>query len=314
MTDAWLATTDVSEVVDRVPGWRGRAHAVGMLEGGITNRNVLVDVGGQRAVLRLSGKDTELLGIDRHTEWIAASRAAALGFGPKVIAYLEPERYLVTEFVAGQPLEAAQVRRIDILGRIAAVLRSFHATSPLTHAFDAFRVPHEHRAAAEARGIATPRGFERAARIASQIEAAFAVAPDRRCPCHNDLLPANLLRGPDDRLWLLDWEYAGTNDRYFDLGNLAVNNELDDEAADALLEMYFGTVTPRRRARLALMTVMSDFREAMWAVVQRGISTLDFDYASYADKHFDRLLANAGGPALDRQLADAAVPEESPGA
>src|SRR4029453_821246 len=98
MTDAPLGAIDLSGLLERVPGWAGRAHTVGVLEGGITNRNVLVDLDGKRAVLRLSGKDTELLGIDRDTEQVAATRAAALGFGPDVLAYLQPERYLVTAF------------------------------------------------------------------------------------------------------------------------------------------------------------------------------------------------------------------------
>jgi thiamine kinase-like enzyme len=301
---------DLTQLIERVPAIR--ASVVGTLEGGITNRNVLVDLDGRRAVLRLPGRDTDLLGIDRATERVAATRAAALGFGPEVITYLEPEGCLVTAFVRGQPLDAPQVRQIDVLERLTAMVRSFHATAPLVHSFDAFRVPHEHRASAVARGVAVPATFERAAAVAGEIEEAFAASPDPRCPCHNDLLPANVLRGENGRLWLLDWEYAGTNDRYFDLGNLAVNNELDDDASDWLLQAYFGAVTPRRRARLALMKVMSDFREAMWGVVQQGISTLDFDYVSYADRHLDRLLTNAGRASLVRQLADATLPEEPP--
>ncbi len=38
---------------------------------------------------------------------------------------------------------------------------------------------------------------------------------------------------------------------------------------------------------------MSDFREAMWGVVQQGISDLDFDFAAYADEHFERALTYA---------------------
>ena len=41
------------------------------------------------------------------------------------------------------------------------------------------------------------------------------------------------------------------------------------------------------------MRVVSDFREAMWGVLQQGISTLDVDFVAYAAEHFDRLLANA---------------------
>ena len=58
------------------------------------------------------------------------------------------------------------------------------------------------------------------------------------------------------------------NDRYFDLGNFAVNNELDLDGDVTLVEAYFGAVTGRRLARLRLMRVISDLREAMWGLVQ----------------------------------------------
>ena len=58
-------------------------------------------------------------------------------------------------------------------------------------------------------------------------------------------------------------------DRYFDLANFAVNNELGEAGELALLEAYFGEPpAPRRVAALRLMKFMSDFREAMWGVVQ----------------------------------------------
>jgi hypothetical protein len=41
---------------------------------------------------------------------------------------------------------------------------------------------------------------------------------------------------------------------------------------------------------------MSDFREAMWGVLQSGISELDFDFKGYASKHFDRLERTAAEP------------------
>ena len=89
---------------------------------------------------------------------------------------------------------------------------------------------------------------------------------------------------------IVDWEYAGMGDRFFDLGNFAVNNGLDDADAERLLEAYFGEPPDERRhATLKLFRFMSDFREAMWGVVQRGVSVLDFDYGEYTKKHFDRL-------------------------
>ena len=98
--------------------------------------------------------------------------------------------------------------------------------------------------------------------------------------------------------------------RWFDLGNFAVNNELGAAEEEAFLNAYLGT--RRRRpadlAALRLMRLMSDFREAMWGVVQTAISDLDFDFDGYATKHFDRLLAAIDGPGFEALLEDADAP------
>ncbi len=305
------APDDHQHLLDRIPGSAGRGRVVRSLEGGMTNRNLLVEVGGEHVVLRLTGPETELLGIDRDVERIANARAAALGFAPDVIAFLEPERYLVTRFVPGEAIPVAAMRDPDFLARIAPMLRTFHGTDALPGAFDCFRIPETSAMNARARGVAVPPAFEVALERAQEIEAAFDASPEPRVPCHNDLLNANFLRDADaDRIWLIDWEYAGMNERFFDLGNFSVNHALDEEADTALLRAYFSTVTPRRAARLALMKVMSDLREATWAVVQQGISTMDFDYAGYAAEHFDRLLSNASAPGYRSLLDTAAEPEQ----
>ncbi len=306
------ATRDVSHLLDRVPGWAGRARVAGSLDGGITNRNLLIEVGDERFVLRLAGTDTELLEIRRHDELEAARRAAELGGGPEVVAFLEPECYLVTRFLTAASVTAARLIEPDLLTQVADLLRRFHDTSPLAGDFDAFRVPHLHLAAAASRGVPEPPWFCRAAAVADRIEAAFGADPEPQVPCHNDMLTANFLVDAAGHLWLLDWEYAGNNDRYFDLGNLAVNNEFDAGAEEALVAAYFGAVTPRHLARLRLMKVMSDFREAMWAVVQQGISTLDFDYVTYAATHADRLLANAAAAGFGDLLRAASSPVTRP--
>ncbi len=60
-----------------------------------------------------------------------------------------------------------------------------------------------------------------------------------------------------------------------------------------LLAAYGGVGRIDHLARLTLMRVVSDFREAMWGVLQQGISTLDVDFVAYAGEHFDRLRSNA---------------------
>ena len=280
-------------MITRVPGWRGRAHVVGSLTGGITNRNHVVDVDGERFVVRVPGADTDQLEIDRECEYIAASRAADLGIAPPVQGIFDG--CLVTTFVSGVEIPPDQFAGEATLDSLAAILRAFHTSGTLQHTFDAFAVPRLHRDAALRHGVTIPAVYESVAAIVEEIARAFAVSPDPAVPCHNDLLRANVLRD-GERLWLLDWEYAGMNDRAFDLGNLAVNNDLSDGAEEHLVGEYHGRLTPRTLARMRLMKIVSDAREAMWGVVQQGISTIDFDYRSYADEKFDRLLTNATSP------------------
>jgi thiamine kinase-like enzyme len=127
-------------------------------------------------------------------------------------------------------------------------------------------------------------------------------------PCHDDLLNANVL-GDGERVWLVDWEYAGMGDRYFDLGNLSINNGFGEAEDRVLLEAYWGEpCTPRRFAALRLMRSLSDVREALWGVVQQGLSDLDFDFAAYADEHLARLAETVNDPRFEGWLRDAATP------
>ena len=127
-------------------------------------------------------------------------------------------------------------------------------------------------------------------------------------PCHNDLLAGNLIQA-GDQLLLVDWEYAGLGHRYFDLGNLAVNNDFDERAERLLLEAYFGE--PASLCRLSavrLFRLVSDAREAAWGVVQALISALDFDFAAYANEHFERLDRAAADTRNLEELLNAASP------
>jgi thiamine kinase-like enzyme len=273
-------------IVERV--WPGRAATFEPLGGGITNHNFRVEVGDETFVLRIGGADTELLGIERSAEHAASRVAAELGLAPEVIAFLEPEGYLVTRYVEGE------VGRVDV-AQVGAALRRLHDGPAIPSHFDSFRVVETYRTIAEERGIATPPLYGGASEIAQRIGERRRSAPIR--PCHNDLLNANFI-ADGSRLWIVDWEYAGMGDPHFDLGNFAVNHELDADGEQLLLDAYGS----EEREALILMRFMSDFREAMWGVVQQGISTLEFDFGAYAEEHFERLERTAREPRFQAAL------------
>jgi thiamine kinase-like enzyme len=150
-----------------------------------------------------------------------------------------------------------------------------------------------YRDAAGARGVDAGEDFQWAHELAGRIEQALQGPEHEPVPCHNDLLAGNLLHdGTGVRI--VDWEYAGMGDRYFDLGNLSVNNGFSEEDDRAFLAAYWEEpCPPRRLAAVRLQRLMSDFREAMWGVLQSAVSTLDFDFAAYAGEHFSRLREEA---------------------
>jgi thiamine kinase-like enzyme len=283
--------TDLGAAVERV--WPGRGARFEPLGGGITNHNVKVELDGEIYVLRVAGKDTNLLGIDRSVELEATRAAAALGIGPEVVEFVEPEGWLVTRFIDGAIPPLEQMREPRTLERVGCALRAFHDGPPLPGSFDAFRVVETYRETALARGGEVPAAYDWAHEVAGRIEATRAGAAP--VPCHNDLLNANFL---DDGVGIriVDWEYAGMGDRFFDLANFSINHELAEAERDTLLRSYAGDLRDEDVAALELMRFMSDFREAMWGVVQRAVSTLDFDFDAYAREHFERLERTAAEP------------------
>jgi thiamine kinase-like enzyme len=279
--------------------WPGRALELEPLGGGITNRNFLVKVDGERHVLRIGGKDTALLGIDRRVEYEASRVAAALGVGPDVVDFAEPEGFLVTRYIEGRPVPIEEIHRPETLRAVTRTLRHVHDGPPIPGRFDAFRVVEAYSSTAAGRGVRVPEAYREALRIAHAIERARGTQPLR--PCHNDLLNANLI-DDGERIRIVDWEYAGMGDVFFDLANFSVNHELGEPENRIVLEAYFGEARAPDLASLRLMRFMSDFREAMWGVVQQAVSELDFDFVGYALDHFARLERTAAEPGFGEAL------------
>jgi thiamine kinase-like enzyme len=300
-----ITIPELTEVVARLAAVLGpRQGGVRPLDGGITNRNYRVNFGGEEYVVRLPGKDTNLLGIDREAERLATEQAAALGIGPRVAAMFEEPPCLVTCFVEGRELTSEELRGQDVLAEVAKGLRAFHESGlELPTEFHVYDVVRDYAEVSRSRGGELPAEFEGALERAGAIVKTVGEHGEHRSsPNHNDLLAANFLGSPDGVV-IVDWEYAGMGDPFFDLGNFAVNNELDDDDADRLLEAYFGEpATERRRAALNLFRFMSDFREAMWGVIQTSVSELDFDFPGYASKHFERLARTGADARFDAWL------------
>jgi thiamine kinase-like enzyme len=283
--------TEASALIALIPRLRGKQVKARSLKGGLTNRNYRLDCEGERFVLRVMGDNSTLLGINRRAEYACVQAAHALGIGPEVMAFFPDKGALVTRFVTGRVLVPQALKRPAILRRVVASLRLYHDKSNAAGTFSAFDTVRRYYAQGCKRKVTFPQSIPRALEILARIEEKTGV-PDRVCHCHNDLLSSNLV---DDQhmVWILDWEYGGAGDLFFDLGNLAANNQFDPDQERLLLQYYFGKTRPADLRRLRLMRLVSDMREAMWGFLQTKISKLDFDYQTYARSHYKRFLQSA---------------------
>jgi thiamine kinase-like enzyme len=273
------------------------------LTGGITNRNFRARLGGNEYVVRLHGARTDVLGINRQAERTANETAAALGIAPAVRA--SGDGFLVTDYIACSALDAAGVAaRAE---EVARALRSFHDSGArLPTRFDVRVLLDEYAATLDEHGRTPPESYDRARQAAARI--ADALGDAREQPCHNDLLAGNVIIGRDGALLIVDWEYAGMGDAYFDLGNVSVNNDFDERTQERLLSAYLGrSPSEGERAHVQLMRVLSDAREAAWGVMQSVVSELDFDFEGYARKHFERMLEATEGRDFEEWLARASA-------
>lgn len=280
----------VTRIIAQVPGWEAGGAVVVPLEGGITNQNYRVDIGGESFVLRIGGKGTHLLGIDRLRESLCTTIAAQVGVGAQVVHFLPAEEALVTRFIDGAAISPETAAQPETLRRIVDAMQRYHNGPALPGTFSPFETVRSYHRLALEHGVTFPASLPQVFALMARIEHALGPV-QRQHPCHNDLLASNFI---DDgsTIRILDWEYAGMGDLFFDLGNFAVNQSLDAERRALLLDYYFGEVRVADVAHLNLMRLASDLRESFWGFLQLGVSELDFDYKAYANHHLNRFLLN----------------------
>ncbi len=260
------------------------------LKGGITNTNFLVEDRGERFVVRI-GDDIPVHGVMRFNELAAAKAAEAVGLSPAITHY-EPGA-LVMRYIEGRTLAAEDIARRPMLERILPLLRLCHREMPKhlrgpVLIFWVFHVVRSYALTLKERGGAHAGKVPSLIAIAEELERA--VGPITLVFGHNDLLAANFI-DTGERLWLIDWDYAGFNSPLFDLANLASNNALTPEDEDWLLGSYFGRADAELLIRYHAMKCASLLRETMWSMVSELTSTLDFDYAAYTADYLGRFHA-----------------------
>lgn len=294
MTESRVSDGSPSQFAARLTCWSAPVQPE-PLSGGITNTNFVVHDGGDTFVVRI-GDDLPLHGIIRRHELATCVAAHNCGLSPEIVHH-EPGA-MVMRFIDATTLTGDDIRQPETLRRVAELIQRCHAQMPRhlhgpSLMFWVFQTCRNYLETAASSPGRLPDDLSELGACNEALESA--IGPMIPVFCHNDLLAANIL-DDGETLWLLDWEYAGWNSAYFDLANLASNNEMTPEQESVLLETYFGRrVEPRDRTQIRTMKCASLLRETLWSLVQEQHSSVDFDYAEYTNDHLARFRAEYAG-------------------
>ena len=277
---------DPTKIIKNLDYWKGEI-SLEPVSGGITNQNFAVADQERKYFVRV-GNDIPLHGVMRFNELQASRAASQVGLSPQVLHWVPG--ILVLDFIEGKTLSDKDVRQQHQLERIVPMLRTCHqemAQSMRGPAliFWVFHVIRDYAATLVEGKSRMMRQLPSLLDKSQQLEKA--VGPVNLVYGHNDLLPANFL---DDgqRLWLVDWDYAGYYSPLIDLANLASNNALPPEQEDWLLNSYFNsTVSAEIRHAYEAMKCASLLRESLWSMVSEIHSTIDFDFIQYTDENLE---------------------------
>jgi thiamine kinase-like enzyme len=279
------------------------ATSVEPLAGGLTNVNYKVTSPAGCFVVRISGKDTGLLAIDRENEAHNTRCAAEAGVGAPFVAYVPEHDALVLEFLDGEVMDAEKMRRGDRLPAVASACVALHRGPRFLHDFDMFEIQRGYIQVVQERGFRLPDRYLEFEPQVRALETAMRVRREPTVPCNNDLLAENFI-DVGGTMRLIDYEYSGNNEPSFEVGNVWSESNLSLAQLEQLVAEYYGRPLENKVARCRVWGLMSKYGWTLWGSIQDGISDIDFDFWGWAMEKYDRAVAEFDGPQFEQLLAD----------
>jgi len=210
---------------------------------------------------------------------------------------------LVVRFVEGRTWSNDDILNPVNAPRIAESCRRLHAGPRFVNEFDMLRIQPQYLAICQERGFRLPDRYLDFAGHTAAIAEALGARPVSSVPCNNDLLAANFI-DDGDKVWLIDYEYSGNNDPFFEIGNVWSEAAGTPDDLERLVSAYVGDPSAALTARARLWGLMSKYGWMLWASIQDGTSALDFDFWSWGLEKYDRAVPEFDGPDFGRLLEE----------
>ncbi len=292
--------TEALETLKRIPLFAGIDARDITCErlGGLTNRNYKIGATGETYMLRIAGDGTEEY-IDRASEQINGPVAARAGVNAEVLFFDATDGVQLTRFIDGAATMTPETfKDLGAVARAGRALCQMHECGEMfASEFNIFQMMDDYLGILNAKGAWVPDGYADVQREAESVRAVLAARPAPLAPCHCDPLAENFL-DTGERMYVVDWEYAGNNDPVWDLADLSVEASFGPDQDTALLEAYFrGSPTAAQVGRMVLYKAMCDLLWTLWGALQVANDNPAEDFRAYAQGRFERckaLMASAG--------------------
>lgn len=285
--------SSLEDALARLPMLDGASATDAVRLGGLTNLNYLVVHDDGRYVVRVPGAGTAEY-IDRTVEEHAARSASAAGVNAEVVFFDATDGLMVTRFVEGSvSMSPDRFKDLDSVARAGETFRRLHREAqPFSNDFEVFDLIDEYRALLSSKKVALPGMYRDAEKAAKASRRALADGPGAPLvPSHCDPLCENFL-DTGDRMYLIDYEYAGNNDPMWDLGDLSIEGNFGREQDAVLLRAYLGgEPRPADEGRMVVFKALCDLVWSLWGMIQHANANPADDFLAYAINRLERCLA-----------------------
>jgi len=208
---------------------------VSVLSDGPTNTSYLVRRGEELCVLRLDKPLARELGLDRAAEHDIVKTASLAGIGAEPVHFDPDSGSSLRQYLPGRAWSENDLHDAAKLQLLASRLRDLHALPPVGNRYEPGLAARRY-----ARQLNTAEAQAYADK-ANLILAELRYEPARECLCHNDLVAGNIVESDVEGsagLKLIDWEYAGLGDLWFDLALVIEHHQLNDELQTGFVNAY----------------------------------------------------------------------------
>ncbi|SHE29438.1 Thiamine kinase [Ferrithrix thermotolerans DSM 19514] len=274
------------------------------LSGGLTNMNYRVSTDIGDFVVRVFTEEGSLLSIDREREYQNSKAAYQSGAGVEVLGRSLEPMGLVVRYQDGKTLCPSDLHNYEVLAKVVDSCKLLHSGPTFVGRFDMFEVQRQYLKIVQQRGFRLPTSYLSHADQVSLLEKVMKSKEENLVPCNNDLLAENFI-DDGERIWIIDYEYSGNNEPSFELGNIWSESNLDADALDELVRLYWGPRASRAKvARARAWGVMSKYGWTLWASIQDAVAEIDFDFWQWGMEKYLRAEEELKDPSFQALLQD----------